>query len=121
MERMVAIEQKMGRLPSQQERIRRHNAGDIPPMPASPVTPEDEHHEEPVPGTPPPERDEDEAMEDNAPQDPASEEDDDEGMPSYRRDAFGAGADSDDSDHEEITAPGGQEAAHCLPDCERLE
>ena len=93
MERMVAIEQKMGRLPRQQERIRRPNAGDIPPMPcapvvhepAVPVAPDDEHHEEPVPETLPPERDEDETMEDGAPQDSANDEDEDDERLSYRR------------------------------------
>ena len=98
MERMVAIEQKMGRLPSQHERIRRPNAGDIPPMPAAPVVhepvspaePEDQSHEEPLPDTPPPEDDEDEIMEDCAPQDFANAEDDDEERLSYRQEAFGA-------------------------------
>ena len=78
-------------------------------MPATPVAPADEHHEAPVPSTPPPEREEDEAMEEeDSLQDPADDEDDDDEMPSYRQEAFGAGAESDDSDREEITAPAGK-------------
>ena len=113
MERMVAIEQKMGRLPSQDERIRRPDAGDIPPMPAAPVMhepvspaePEDQSHEEPVPNTPPPEDDEDEIMEDGAPQDFANAEDDDEERLSYRQEAFGADDGSEDSGREAIADP----------------
>ena len=59
---MINVEQKMGRLPNKQERIRRPNAGDIPPMPATPVAPEDEPREVPVPGKLPLERAEDDAM-----------------------------------------------------------
>ena len=103
----------MGRLPSQQERIRRPNAGDIPLMPALQVMPEGEHHETPVPGTLPLEHEEDDAMEEehlekDAPQAPADDEDDDEEMMSYRHEEFGAGTENDDSDHEEVTAPAGK-------------
>ena len=112
MERITAIELKMGRLPSQHERIRRPNAGEIPPKPTAPVAPtpeapaepEDEHHENPIPGTPPPERDEDEVMEDGAPQNSASEEDDDEERLSYRQDSPDDD-ESEDGGREEIASP----------------
>ena len=110
---MINVEQKMGRLQSKEERIRRPNAGDIPPMPATTVAPSDEPREAPVPGTLPPEREEDDAMgeelpEENGVQDLADDEDDDDELPSYRQGAFGPEAESDDSDREETTALAGK-------------
>ena len=51
---------------------------------------------------------EEEHPEEDALQALADDEDDDEEMTNYRLEAFGAGAESDDSDHEEITAPAGK-------------